>query len=73
MKMWTKVRIHEGKLRTVFPFGSVRMDVTVGRFPQMNSFLFRPKVNFQAERFTLLTTRLVPSKRIKCMPQGLKA
>uniref|UniRef100_A0A915J516 Uncharacterized protein n=1 Tax=Romanomermis culicivorax TaxID=13658 RepID=A0A915J516_ROMCU len=46
-----------------FSFRSVRLEVTVGRFPQYCSYHIRPKVDFQAEQFKLLTTRSVPSKK----------
>uniref|UniRef100_A0A915JAZ7 Uncharacterized protein n=1 Tax=Romanomermis culicivorax TaxID=13658 RepID=A0A915JAZ7_ROMCU len=45
-------------------FRSVRFDqVTVGRFPQNCNYHFRPKVDFQAERFKLLTIPSVPSEK----------
>uniref|UniRef100_A0A915IL76 Uncharacterized protein n=1 Tax=Romanomermis culicivorax TaxID=13658 RepID=A0A915IL76_ROMCU len=37
--------------------------VTVGRFPQNYSYPLRPKIDFQAERFKLLTICSVPSKK----------
>uniref|UniRef100_A0A915KL02 Uncharacterized protein n=1 Tax=Romanomermis culicivorax TaxID=13658 RepID=A0A915KL02_ROMCU len=37
--------------------------VTVGRFPENRSYPFRPKVDFQAERFKLLDVRSVPFRR----------
>uniref|UniRef100_A0A915J0R8 G-protein coupled receptors family 1 profile domain-containing protein n=1 Tax=Romanomermis culicivorax TaxID=13658 RepID=A0A915J0R8_ROMCU len=47
--------------------------VTVGRFPQNFSYPFRAKVDFQAERFKLLTIRSVPSKKGKPQLLSLKA
>uniref|UniRef100_A0A915KND6 Uncharacterized protein n=1 Tax=Romanomermis culicivorax TaxID=13658 RepID=A0A915KND6_ROMCU len=43
-------------------FRSVQFDVTVGRFPKNYSYPFRPKMDFQAERFKLLGFRSVPLK-----------
>uniref|UniRef100_A0A915JAY9 Uncharacterized protein n=1 Tax=Romanomermis culicivorax TaxID=13658 RepID=A0A915JAY9_ROMCU len=51
----------EGK----FSFRSVRLEVTVGRFPQYCTYLFRPKVDFQAERLKLLTIRSVEKGKYK--------
>uniref|UniRef100_A0A915IP33 Uncharacterized protein n=1 Tax=Romanomermis culicivorax TaxID=13658 RepID=A0A915IP33_ROMCU len=42
-------------------FRSIRLEVTVGHFPQNCSYPFRSKVDFQAERFKLW--RSVPSSR----------
>uniref|UniRef100_A0A915K649 Uncharacterized protein n=1 Tax=Romanomermis culicivorax TaxID=13658 RepID=A0A915K649_ROMCU len=48
--------------RTEEEFSSrlVRLKITFSRFPQNCSYLFRPKVDFQAERFKLLKIRSVP-------------
>uniref|UniRef100_A0A915HYP3 Uncharacterized protein n=1 Tax=Romanomermis culicivorax TaxID=13658 RepID=A0A915HYP3_ROMCU len=36
-------------------FRSVRLEVTVGRFPQNCTYPFRPEVDFEGEHFKLLT------------------
>uniref|UniRef100_A0A915JP42 Uncharacterized protein n=1 Tax=Romanomermis culicivorax TaxID=13658 RepID=A0A915JP42_ROMCU len=42
---------------------SVHLEVTISRFSKNCGCPFRSKVDFQAERFKLLTIRSVPSKR----------
>uniref|UniRef100_A0A915L9I1 Uncharacterized protein n=1 Tax=Romanomermis culicivorax TaxID=13658 RepID=A0A915L9I1_ROMCU len=44
-------------------FCFVWLEVTVGRFPQNCGHPFWPKVDFQAERFELLTIRSVQKGR----------
>uniref|UniRef100_A0A915JXK2 Uncharacterized protein n=1 Tax=Romanomermis culicivorax TaxID=13658 RepID=A0A915JXK2_ROMCU len=46
-----------------FSLCSVRLEVTVGRFPQNRTHPFGPKVHFQAESFKLLAIRFVPFRR----------
>uniref|UniRef100_A0A915JDR5 Ribosomal protein S16 n=1 Tax=Romanomermis culicivorax TaxID=13658 RepID=A0A915JDR5_ROMCU len=48
-----------------FSFRSVRMEITVGRFPQNCIYPFQPKVDFQAERFKLLTIYSVEKGKYK--------
>uniref|UniRef100_A0A915JV39 Uncharacterized protein n=1 Tax=Romanomermis culicivorax TaxID=13658 RepID=A0A915JV39_ROMCU len=44
-------------------FRSVRLEATVGHFPQNSSYPFRSKVDFQVERFKLLAIHSVLSKK----------
>uniref|UniRef100_A0A915KC60 Uncharacterized protein n=1 Tax=Romanomermis culicivorax TaxID=13658 RepID=A0A915KC60_ROMCU len=54
-------------------FRSIQLVVTVGRFPQNCICPFRPKMNFQAECFKLLTIHSVPSERARNPEKGKRA